>query len=208
MASMHKTNRTESAPTTVPDALQDGAGYGALDDRIVLYGTVEDSIVDGAGLRFGVFVQGCPHRCPGCHNPASQPFEGGYVRTVGQVLDDIESSRLDRSVTLSGGEPFSQAEALFALATELKRREYDVWVYSGYLYEDLAAGHPDQWAPLLLSACDVLVDGPYVERLHSHDLLWKGSSNQRVIDLAKTRETGKLTLWEPEQLPFQPPTEW
>lgn len=105
--------------------------------NIRLYGAVPDSIVDGPGLRYGVFVQGCTHHCPGCHNPESQPAEGGTLTTVDAVLDDICANGLIHDVTLSGGEPFEQAVACAELARRLKAEGYGIWAYTGYLYEDL-----------------------------------------------------------------------
>lgn len=104
---------------------------------ICLYGAVPDSIVDGPGLRYAVFVQGCSHGCPGCHNPDSQPVEGGTVTTVEAVLADIRANSLVHDVTLSGGEPFEQAAACAVLARQLKAEGYGIWTYTGYLYEDL-----------------------------------------------------------------------
>ena len=103
-----------------------------------IYGLVQDSIVDGPGFRFVCFVQGCTHHCPGCHNPESQPAEGGTETTLVALLADIRANGLVPDVTLSGGEPFEQPKACAALAAELKRNGYGVWSYSGYLYEDLA----------------------------------------------------------------------
>ena len=104
---------------------------------ISLYGTVPDSIVDGPGLRYAVFVQGCSHHCPGCHNPESQPAEGGTETTLAALLADIRANGLVHDVTLSGGEPFEQPEACAALAAALKREGYGVWSCS-VIYEDLA----------------------------------------------------------------------
>lgn len=104
---------------------------------ICLYGAVPDSIVDGPGLRYAVFVQGCSHGCPGCHNPDSQPVEGGTPTTIGAVLAGIRANGLVHDVTLSGGEPFEQAAACAALARQLKVEGYGIWTYTGYLYEDL-----------------------------------------------------------------------
>ena len=106
--------------------------------HISLYGTVPDSIVDGPGLRYAVFVQGCSHNCPGCHNPESQPVEGGTVTALDDLLADIEANGLVHDVTLSGGEPFEQPAACAILARALKERGYGVWSYSGYLYDDLS----------------------------------------------------------------------
>lgn len=178
-----------------------------MPDTIRMYGVVDDSIVDGPDLRFGVFVQGCSHHCPGCHNFDSQDPCGGYETTVDALYDEIIASHR-RNVTLSGGEPFEQAEALYPLAARLKKEGFNLWAYSGYRYEDLSSGHPDEWAPKLLSLCDVLVDGPFVEALHSYDLQWKGSSNQRVIDLNKTRSSGRVELYGHDDLGFSVPDNW
>lgn len=178
-----------------------------MSEMVRMYGVVDDSIVDGPDLRFGVFVQGCSHHCPGCHNLESQDPKGGYLASLDELYGQIVASHR-RSVTFSGGEPFEQARELYPLAEKLKREGFNLWVYSGYRYEDLVAGHPDEWAPKLLSLCDVLVDGPFVESLHSYDLQWKGSSNQRVIDLAKTRDAGHVVLYGQEDLGFSVPDNW
>ena len=108
---------------------------------ISLFGTVPDSIVDGPGLRYAVFVQGCSHHCPGCHNPESQPAEGGTETTLAALLADIRANGLVHDVTLSGGEPFEQPEACAALAAALKREGYGIWCYTGYLYDDLGSSN-------------------------------------------------------------------
>ncbi len=106
---------------------------------IRLYGTASDSIVDGPGLRYAVFVQGCSHACPGCHNPESQPTEGGTECSIDELVAAIRANGLVRNVTLSGGEPFEQAPAAAELARRLKALGYGIWTYTGYLYEDLCA---------------------------------------------------------------------
>lgn len=173
-----------------------------------MYGTAPESIVDGPGLRFSVFVQGCSHHCPGCHNPESQPAEGGYLCDTSELIHQIHENRLIHGVTLTGGEPFEQTEGMLALARELKAEGYNLWIYSGYLYEDLLTGHPHEKAPELLAQCDVLVDGPFIEALNSYDLQWKGSSNQRVIDLPASLKQGEVVLWHQETLEFAAPSSW
>lgn len=173
-----------------------------------LYGTATDSIVDGPGLRYAVFTQGCSHGCKGCHNPESQPFEGGYVASLEALVSDIKANKLIKGVTLTGGEPFDQAEPILVLARMLKESGYNLWIYSGYLYENLMSGYPHSCAPDILALCDVLVDGPFIEALNSYDLRWKGSSNQRVIDLRKTEQAGRIVLWEEEELSFEKPSSW
>ena len=124
---------------------------------IRLYGTVPDSIVDGPGLRYAVFVQGCSHGCLGCHNPESQPAAGGVVRSIDEVVADIAANKLAQGVTISGGEPFEQAAACAQLARRCRALGLNVWTYSGYRYEQLEAGVPDEAARALLDATDVLV---------------------------------------------------
>ena len=173
-----------------------------------MYGTAPESIVDGPGLRFSVFVQGCTHHCPGCHNPEAQPSDGGYLCEPADIVHEIHKNKLIHGVTLTGGEPFEQVEGVFELAQLLKAEGYDLWIYSGYLFEDLMAGHPHEKAPDLLALCDVLVDGPFVEALHSYDLNWAGSSNQRVIDLPATLKSGEVALWKQDTIDFEAPSSW
>lgn len=178
--------------------------------QLRIFGLVGDSIVDGPGLRFGVFVQGCSHGCPGCHNPESQPAEGGTVWDVADLADEIERNKLAHGVTISGGEPFEQAHACADLAELLRQRGHEIWVYSGYLYEELMArtGEEGDDTRRLLAAADVLVDGPFVEALKSYDLHWCGSSNQRVIDLRRTRESGHVVLYRHEVSFPEKPVAW
>lgn len=145
---------------------------------------VEDSIVDGPGIRVTVFCQGCPHRCEGCHNPQSHPFEGGTPKTAQEVFAVIKGSPLARGVTFSGGEPFAQAQAFAALAALLKADGYEVASYSGYTFEELLAGTPAQQA--LLQQLDILVDGPFVLAQRNLDLRFRGSENQRIIDVPRS----------------------
>lgn len=173
-----------------------------------MYGTAPESIVDGPGLRFSVFVQGCSHHCPGCHNPESQPAAGGYLCEVADLLRDIRKNKLIHGVTLTGGEPFEQTEGVLELARELRAEDYNLWIYSGYLFEELMAGHPHQLAPELLRVCDVLVDGPFVQALNSYELTWVGSSNQRVIDLAASFKQDQVVLWHEETIDFEAPSSW
>lgn len=176
-------------------------------ETIRIYGTAPDSIVDGPGLRYAVFVQGCTHGCPGCHNPDSQPCDGGTVRRIDEVAAEIAANKLAAGVTISGGEPFQQAAACAELARRCRALGLSVWTYSGYTYEQLAAGIPDEAARDLLDLTDVLVDGPFVQARHSFDLAWRGSSNQRLIDVPATRAQGRIVLWEThEEFPSKPPS--
>lgn len=188
---------------------------------IRLYGTVNDSIVDGPGLRFTVFVQGCKHHCPGCHNPESWPFEGGTEESIDALIERILANKLVRGVTLSGGDPFEQPAACAEIARRVKAAGRNVWTYTGYLYEDLQrqldclndpaldSAERDRLESIswLLPESDVLVDGPFVQEKRSLDLKFCGSTNQRLIDLAKTRAQGKVVLWQTfGDFPTKPPS--
>ena len=157
--------------------------------------TIQDSIVDGPGLRFTVFTQGCPHRCPGCHNPETHDPNGGVEISVAQLARRMISNPSTRGLTLSGGDPFFQAAECAELARLAHESGRDVWAYTGWTYEMLLKeADPDRLA--LLEQVDVLVDGPFVEHLKSYTALFRGSSNQRLIDLNKTRQRGEIVLWE------------
>lgn len=176
---------------------------------INLYGTAPDSIVDGPGLRYAVFVQGCTHHCPGCHNPESQPMEGGTRTRIADLLADIRANKLVSGVTLSGGEPFDQPAACAALARALKADGYGLWAYSGYLYEQLLArAEAEPAVDELLASIDVLVDGPFVESRKSYALKWRGSDNQRLIDVPRTRAEGHVVLWSNEAYVPEKPPSW
>lgn len=161
--------------------------------EIRISGIARDSIVDGEGIRLTVFTQGCPRRCPGCHNPETQPLVGGRTTTVGAVVAELDENPLLTGLTLSGGEPFLQPGALLPLARAAHARGLDVWSYTGFTLEELRA-QGDTDVDALLEELDVLVDGDYREELRDLTLHFRGSRNQRIIDLAATRRTGELTL--------------
>ena len=161
--------------------------------EIRISGIARDSIVDGEGIRLTVFTQGCPRRCPGCHNPETQPLVGGRTTTVGAVVAELDENPLLTGLTLSGGEPFLQPGALLPLARAAHARGLDVWSYTGFTLEELRA-QGDADVDALLDELDVLVDGDYREELRDLTLHFRGSRNQRVIDLAAMRRTGELTL--------------
>lgn len=147
-------------------------------------GIVSESIVDGPGFRYVIFTQGCPHHCPGCHNPQTHSFEGGYDADIPAMLEEIRQDPLLDGVTFSGGEPFCQPEALLPIAKAVKEMGKTIFVYSGYTLEQLLDLSKERPAILeLLRLSDTLVDGPYVESLRDLDLEFRGSSNQRLIDL-------------------------
>ena len=166
-----------------------------MDIRIA--GTVNDSIVDGPGYRYTIFTQGCPHHCPGCHNPQSHDFEGGRVTDTDTILRQVRENPLLDGITLSGGEPFCQPEACRALAEAAHDLGMSVWCYTGYTWEKLMQ-EADPARLALLEAVDVLVDGPFILAQKSLELKFCGSRNQRLIDVKKTRQAGQVTLWQPD----------
>lgn len=160
-------------------------------------GVVRESIVDGPGLRFTVFCQGCPHGCEGCHNPATHDFDGGYDCELSKILDAVDENPLLDGVTFSGGEPMCQAEAFARLALELKKRGLSIVTYTGYTYEELLIMSEAQPAVArLLELTDILVDGPFISEKRDLTLLFRGSGNQRIIDMRLTRKNGCLSLAE------------
>lgn len=163
------------------------------EDSLRVAGIVEDSIVDGDGFRFTIFVQGCPRRCFHCQNPETQPLEGGHIETIDGLMQQIQSNPLLTGVTFSGGEPFLQCAPLARLAKKIHAAGLDLWSYSGFTLEELQARH-DQATDALLNEVDVLVDGEYVEELRDLTLHFRGSSNQRVIDMNATRQKGQIVL--------------
>jgi len=149
-----------------------------------LSGIVRDSIVDGPGIRTTVFSQGCPHHCPGCHNPETWAFGCGTPMDEETVLAIVLENPLCRGVTFSGGEPFAQAEGFARLARLLKEKGYEVASYSGYTFEQLLAGTPAQKE--LLRSIDVLIDGPFLLSEKSLELSFRGSRNQRILDVPRS----------------------
>lgn len=161
-------------------------------------GTVGDSITDGPGVRTAIFVQGCPHRCEGCHNPATHDFGGGELVDTSELLAKIKRNPLLSGVTFSGGEPFCQAAALAELGEEIKSLGLELAAYTGYTWEELIAEN-DPERMRLLSLLDVLVDGRFVLAERSLELRFKGSRNQRTIDAQKSLRAGEVVLESSER---------
>lgn len=159
-----------------------------------IYGLVQDSIVDGPGFRFTCFVQGCPHHCPGCHNPDSHDPDGGKTMTTDEVIAAMRSNPLTDGLTLSGGEPFAQAEDCLTVARAAHESGLSVWSYSGWTFEYLL-NNGNEAQKALLRELDVLVDGPFVLSERSLSLNWRGSRNQRVIDVQASLAGGEIVLY-------------
>ena len=154
-----------------------------------LSGIVSDSIVDGPGIRTTIFCQGCPHHCPGCHNPETWDFGCGTQVPVEDLVDIVRSNPLCRGVTFSGGEPFAQAAGFAKLARLLKEKGYEVASYSGYTFEELLSGSDDQKE--LLSSIDILIDGPFLMAEKSLEIAFRGSRNQGILDVKKSLAEGE-----------------
>ncbi len=153
------------------------------DNTIRIAGTANDSIVDGPGLRFAIFTQGCPHGCPGCHNPHTHDFSGGKLTAISELTDKIKSNPLLDGVTFTGGEPFCQPLQLAEAARALRGTGLNIVTYTGYTFEYLIEHADDENHFMdLLECTDILIDGPFIESQRSIELKFRGSRNQRILD--------------------------
>lgn len=154
-------------------------------------GIIKESVVDGPGIRSVVFAQGCPRSCPGCHNPETIDPAGGTVTTVDEVLQELGGLRLVRGVTFSGGDPFMQPAAFAALGKAFKELGRDIMTYTGYTWEELMELARTEPAVMgLVKVSDFIVDGPFINEQKDLNLSFRGSRNQRIIDVAKSLEQG------------------
>ena len=154
-----------------------------------------DSIVDGEGLRAVVWTQGCPHDCPGCHNPQTHAFDGGTSVGSESILEQLKAHFYLDGVTFSGGEPMAQAAACGELAQAVHQLGMNVWCYTGYTWEALMeAQDPDQ--RMFLEQIDVLIDGPFLLAQKSLNLRFRGSANQRLIDVKASLKAQRVVLAE------------
>lgn len=151
---------------------------------------LKGTTVDGPGFRTSVYFAGCAHHCPGCHNPGSWDFTGGEDTSIDQLMEIVEEEDFD--VTLSGGDPLYQPEDVAELCRRVARLGHTVWIYTGFTWEEILSD------PRLLDAvrhAEVVVDSPFIESLLDRDLLFRGSSNQRLIRVSESLTTGKIVLW-------------
>lgn len=161
-------------------------------------GVVDDSVVDGPGVRYVVFAQGCPHHCPGCHNPDTHSFSAGKLVSVDALLEDLTQHKYIKGVTLSGGEPLAQPEAAAEFARKLKALGYHVIIFTGFYYDEILA---DPKRLEVIKWADVLVEGRFDCSKKSLALKFRGSTNQRIIDVQeslKIREAKKAKAAETE----------
>ena len=163
--------------------------------RIKIAGFEKESITDGKGMRYTVFTQGCPHACVGCHNPETHDFGKGEWMDINDIFEEFKSNPLLNGITLSGGEPFCQPKPLYHLAELVHSIGKDVTVYSGWTLEELCKMKNED-VDKLLEEVDVLIDGKFVEELKNLELQFRGSENQRVIDMNETRKAGKVVLMD------------
>ena len=153
---------------------------------------IEDTMVDGPGFRTSIYCAGCRHKCPGCHNPQSWDFSGGRDMSTEELMRIIVADPY-ANVTFSGGDPMYQAAGFAELARAIHRRtNKDIWCFTGFRFEDLIQHDQRE----LLEQLDVLVDGPYVAALRDPDLLFRGSSNQRIIDVQASLFASEVVLWQ------------
>ncbi len=155
---------------------------------------VEGTSVDGPGLRTSVYFAGCAHACPGCHNPQSWNFTAGNDMSIDEVMQTVLYNDFD--VTFSGGDPFYQAEAIVPLAKAIRAAGLGIWSYTGFSFEELIASD-DKYKQELLRLSDVLVDGPFIQSLRDTSLIFRGSANQRLIDVPKSLASGSVQLFRP-----------
>ena len=154
---------------------------------------IEDTMVDGPGFRTAIYCAGCSHQCPGCHNPQSWRFDQGREMGTEELMRIIEADPY-ANVTFTGGDPMYQAEGFAELAEAVHQRtRKDIWCYTGFVYESLISDDQRR----LLEHIDVLVDGPYIQSLRDPDLLFRGSSNQRIIDVQASLYACQTKFWTP-----------
>lgn len=144
---------------------------------------VMDTVVDGPGLRASIYLAGCYHRCPGCHNPQSWDMNGGKEMEVGEIVEILKQSGHTK-FTITGGDPFYQPMGLLELVVRIRKEipGSNIWCYTGFLFEDLL---DREEMVLILKNIDVLVDGPFIQELRDETLMYRGSSNQRVLEIPK-----------------------
>lgn len=151
---------------------------------------VRGTTVDGPGFRTSIYVAGCRHRCPGCHNPESWDFMAGQEMTFQEILDVVREENFD--VTFSGGDPMYHPTEIIALSREIHKMGHSIWLYTGFTWEELVKSEDFL---MVLQEIDVIVEGPFVESLRDTDLLFRGSSNQRIVDVRKSLAAGSLQEW-------------
>jgi anaerobic ribonucleoside-triphosphate reductase activating protein len=166
-------------------------------DVVRVAGITNESVVDGPGIRSTIFFQGCPHACPGCHNPETWSSEGGKEFKIADLIKLLAINPLVSGITFSGGEPFQQAPAAAALGRRLREMGLNLWVYTGYTWEVLLASLERPGYQELLELAEVLIDGPFLREKQDLGLLFRGSTNQRLINVQESLTKGMVVTWQP-----------
>ena len=165
-------------------------------EKLKIAGIIRESIVDGPGIRFVVFAQGCSHRCPGCHNPQTHDPEGGNWITTDRILEEVAKNPILKGVTFSGGEPFEQPKAMAELAKGVKEMGLDLISYSGYTFEELLEmAEEDKDIRYIIEQCRMIIDGRFIEEQKTLALPFRGSTNQRLVDVQASLEAGEVVLF-------------
>ena len=152
-----------------------------------------DSIVDGEGIRTVIWTQGCPHHCPGCHNASTWDFNEGALIDVKDVIEELKTIKNQDGITLSGGDPVCQSDACYEISKAAHEMGLNVWCYTGYTYEMMLTNPKMR---RLLDQIDVLVDGKFIQEEKSYDIYFRGSRNQRIIDVQNSLKENKIILLE------------
>lgn len=166
-----------------------------MENQVLLAGILPESLVNGTGLRRVLFAQICKHNCPGCFNPDTHSELGGEWFNIDTLIQNIQTSPLISGVTFSGGDPFEQANQFAHIAQAVRTPNFDIWCYTGYTYEYILEHQTTQlgWQDLLHNI-DILVDGPFIQSQHDPNLKYRGSSNQRIINVPQSLKLGKIIL--------------
>ena len=158
------------------------------------------SIVDGPGIRAVLWTQGCPHNCPNCHNPETHSYDGGFATNTSEIKKQLDTLDIEEGITFSGGDPFEQVEACLEIAKYSKEKGLNIWCYTGNTYEELMK--KSETNPLVMSflkEIDVLVDGRFIQQQKSLEVKFRGSTNQRLIDVKKTLKNKKIVQLQLEK---------
>lgn len=151
-----------------------------------------DSVVDGEGIRTVIWTQGCPHHCPFCHNPETHSFKGGFLKDISELIEEIRDLELQDGITFSGGDPMMQAKECTIVAKACKEMGYNIWCYTGFLFEDLLE---DEDRKEFLNYIDVLVDGKFEIDKKSYSAKFRGSTNQRLINVKASLKKNRAVVF-------------
>lgn len=167
-----------------------------MSNKIRLSGIAYESLVNGPGMRRVFFAQGCKHNCKGCFNPDTHDFSGGEEKDMDELIEDVLDNPFIKGITFSGGDPFEQADKFAYMAKKFKEHDLNIWSYTGYKYEDILKNkdYHKGWNELI-KYIDVLVDGKFEEDKKEEGLKFRGSSNQRIIDVQKSLKENKVILY-------------